>query len=931
MTLAEVSAVSGQAGDFTVEVVEHPRYVDMDKCIACGMCADKCPKKVPDPYNQNLVKRKAAYVQYAQAVPLKYAIDAENCIYLTRGKCRACQKFCPTGAIDFEQKETRRTLNVGALVLATGSEAYDPGVHDTYGYRKSPNIVTSLEFERLLSASGPTGGHLVRPSDGKAPAKIAWLQCVGSRDEHIDRGYCSAVCCTYAVKEAMLAKEHAGSGLDTAVFYIDMRTNGKDFEQYYNRAAEEMGVRFVKSRVTDLPPEPGTGRHRVCYVDASGRRVEEAFDIVVLSVGLGVSEQATRLAAKLGIELDAYGYAAGGSFAPVATSRAGIYVCGAFQAPKDIPSSVIDSSAAAGAVGSRLSAARWSLTRKKEVPAELDLRREPERIGVFVCCCGTNIAGVVDVPAVVEYARSLPNVAYAEQNMFSCSQDTQDKITEVIREQKLNRVVVAACTPKTHEPLFQETLTNASVNKYLFEMANIRNQCSWVHKDDPAAATVKAKELVRMAVAKAALLKPLEEPSLPVNHAALVIGGGIAGMEAARNLADQGFHTYLVERSSELGGQARHIASTWRGEDVQAYLKELIATVDAHPQIDVYRNARIRTVEGFVGNFKTDIAVNGDRYLLEHGATIIASGAAEYKPDQYLYGRDPRVVTGLELQQRFVDGDAALKRVGSAVFVQCVGSRIAERPYCSKVCCTESINSALQLKALNPQMQVYILYRQMRPYGLREDLYRQARNAGIVFLRYDTARPLAADLDQEELCVSFSDCILKRRMEIRPDLLVLATAIVPPKENALAQLFKIPQNADGFFMEAHVKLRPVDCATNGIFICGLAHAPKSIDESIAQAQAAAARAVTVLSLSEIKGLGQVSHIDAALCSGCLGCINVCPYGAITFDDRKRVAEINPALCKGCGACAAACPSEAPVLMGFDNREIYAQIRGAFRG
>jgi heterodisulfide reductase subunit A len=871
------------------------------------------------------------YVQYAQAVPLKYAIDADQCIYFKKGKCKACEKFCPAQAINFNDQERKLTLKVGAVVLAQGSRTFDPAVHDTFGYTKHPNIVTSLEFERILSASGPYGGHLVRPSDKKEPEKIAWLQCIGSRDEHPGaKGYCSGVCCTYAIKEAMLAKEHSSHDLDTAIFYIDIRTYGKDFERYYNRAKEE-GIRFVKSKITQVAPVDETGRHVIRYVDAWGKRVEEAFDIVVLSVGLMVSTQGAELAQRLGVELDHYQYAATSSFEPVASSRPGIYVCGAFEAPKDIPSSVIDSSAAAGVVGSQLSEARWSLTKTESVPEEIDLTGTPSRVGVFVCRCGTNIAGVVDVPAVVEFAKTLPGVMYAEENLFSCSQDTQDKMTQVIKEHELNRVVVAACTPKTHEPLFQQTLINAGINKYLFEMANIRNQCSWVHKDDPEKSTQKAKDLVRMAVSKAALLEPLAESAMAVNHSALVIGGGVAGMTAAKTLSGQGFHTFLIEKTGTLGGRARQVHETWRGEDVQEYLAGLIQWVESDPNIDVFLDSRITGVDGFVGNFKTTIIQNGQNLTLEHGVTLIASGASELKPAQYLYGQDPRVVTGLELQQRFIDNDPGLERLNTAVFIQCVGSRIPERPYCSKVCCTQSIKSALEFKKINPKMDVFVVYRDMRPYGLREDLYRKARSVGVAFIRRDTDKELTVGVDREDLKVSFSDRVLGRDMEIRPDLLILACAIVPDAKTELSQLYKVPLNDDGFFAEAHVKLRPVDFATDGVFVCGLAHAPKSLDESITQAQAAAARAVTVLSMENIKMGGIVSHIIPERCSGCMGCINVCPFGAITFDPEKFVAKVNPALCKGCGACSAACPSEAPALMGFDNNQLYAQIKGALSG
>jgi heterodisulfide reductase subunit A len=907
-------------------LTQYPRYVDVEKCIACGACAEKCPKKISNAYDGGLSKRKAVYVQYAQAVPLKYCIDPAQCIYLIRGKCKGCEKFCPTHAINFEDRKKDLTLNVGAIVLACGSGAYNPGVYDTYGYSHSTNIVTSLEFERILSASGPYGGHLLRPSDKTEPQKIAWLQCVGSRDTHIGaRGYCSGVCCTYAVKEAILAKEHSQNGLDAAIFYIDIRTFGKDFERYYNRAKNDLGVRFVKSRITHVEPMNVNGRHLIRYVGAAGHSRAEEFDIVVLSVGLGVLDQTVSTSRKMGIELNHYRFAKTAGFDPVQSSRPGIYVCGAFQEPKDIPSAVIDASAAAGKVGTQLSDSRWTLTKTRELPAEIDVKGEPPRIGVFVCCCGTNIAGFVDVPMVVEFAKTLPNVVYAEQNLFSCSQDTQTRIAAKIKEHRLNRVVVAACTPKTHEPLFQETLINGGLNKYLFEMANIRNQCSWVHKDDMERATEKSKDLLQMAVAKVALHEPLVEPRMKISQAALVIGGGVAGMTAAKTLAVQGYKTFLVEKKARLGGQALNLNENWQAQPVGPFLDNLISEITSAENIEIFLNTNVEAVDGFIGNFKTTIRSDGKSRVLDHGVTLIASGAEEFKPDNYLYGLDQRVLTGLELQKKIKSG-AAFKACRTVVFVQCVGSRISQRPYCSKVCCTASIKSALSLKVKNPAMDIFILYRDMRSYGFREDLYREVRSRGIKFIRYDNEKAIEVTSAKNGLDIVFADRVLRRKMSIISDMLVLATAVMPEKSDPLAQMYKVPQNEDGFFAEAHVKLRPNDFATDGVFVCGLAHAPKPIEESISQAQAAASRAVTVLSALEISVSGTVALVDPNCCSSCGVCMEICPYSAPKFNENTGRAEIQATLCKGCGLCVASCRSGAIHLKGFGTGQIMAMIR-----
>ncbi len=921
-----MKSISGEEGNFEVKIVQYPRYVDPEKCIACGLCAEKCPTKVDNAYDAGLGKRKSIHVKYAQAVPLKYAIDAANCIFLTKGRCKVCEKLCPAKAINFEDKEKELTIQTGAIIISPGCEVFDPKVYDVYGYQRSPNVVTSLEFERMLSASGPLGGHLIRPSDKKEPKKIAWIQCVGSRDIHEGaKAYCSAVCCTYAIKEAVVAKEHSKEPLDTAIFYIDMRTYGKDFEKYYNRAQEEAGVRFIKSRITQIHPVKKTGDLLIRYTEETGRRVEETFDLVVLSIGIGVPKDAMDLAKKLDIRLDSYSFASTGSFEPARTSKPGIFVCGAFQAPKDIPSSVIESSASAAMAESLLASLRGSMTRTKEVPEEIDVHGQSPRIGVFVCRCGTNIAGVLDVPGIAQYARTLPGVVYVEENLFSCSQDTQEKMSQVIKEQRLNRVVVAACSPLTHEPLFQETVTNAGVNKYLFEMANIRNQCSWVHAADKEVGTEKAKDLVRMAIAKVSLFEPISEPVITIDQHALVIGGGISGMSAAKNLAAQGYTTYLIEKSEALGGEARNLYQTWQGEDVQRHLSQLIHDVRSNPKIMVYLNSKLEQVEGFVGNFKSTIQTNGTAKVLEHGIAIIATGASELKPDQYLYGQDPRVLTSLELDRKLIDRDAFLKSLRSVAFIQCVGSRTKERPYCSKVCCTHSVLSALKLKETNPEMDVFIVYRDMRTYGLREDLYREARAKGVIFIRYDDQKELKVTRDEKDLQVLFTNYVLNREMEIRPDLLILATAIVPPKENPVAKLFKVPVNSDGFFVEAHVKLRPIDFATDGVFVCGLAHSPKPVDESIAHGLGASARSVTLLSQKTMFGNAITARIDPETCVGCQGCLMVCPYEAIRFLEDRKICEINEVICKGCGACAATCPSASAQLKRFTSGQIYAQI------
>jgi heterodisulfide reductase subunit A len=927
MAPAQVVGISGEPGNFSVKVRQMARYIDMAKCIACGLCAEKCPKKVPDEYNLSLAPRKAAYLTYSQAVPPKYAIDKEVCLFFQKaGKCKACEKFCPTGAVDFSQEDRDRDVAVGAVILAPGFAPFDPTRYDAYHYSAFPNVVTGLEFERILAAAGPFQGHMVRPSDHKEPTRIAWLQCVGSRDlHHCDNSYCSAVCCMYAIKEAVIAKEHSKEPLDAAIFFMDIRTHGKEFEKYYWRA-EENGIRFIRSRVHSIDPVPGTDDLSVRYLKEDGTLQVETFDLLVLSTGLEVAPGVIELSRVLGVELNPSRFAETSSFTPVSTNRPGIFVCGAFQGPKDIPQSVMEASAAASAASELLAAARYSLAKKKPAFEERDVAREVPRIGVFVCSCGINIASVIDVEAVRDYAQELPHVAYVENSLFACSQDTQELIKERIKEHNLNRIVVASCTPRTHEPTFQETIKEAGLNKYLFQMANIRDQGSWVHMHVPEAATQRAKDQVRMAVAAAALQPPLQEFDLPVTKAGLIVGGGVAGMEAALGLAGQGYDVALVEKKDFLGGHARKLNSTWNGEAVQPYVDELVQRVTDHPKIDVHLNSEITEVQGFVGNFTSIIASEGRQTEVKHGAAIIAIGGHSYKPKEYLYKENPRVLLNLEMDKALREKDPLVMNAKSAVFIQCVGSREPERPYCSRICCTHSVESALRLKEINPDMDVYILYRDLRTYGLRENLYKKAREKGVIFIRFDLEnKPQVEQTAGGGLQVTVRDNILGIPVLLTPDVLVLASAIIVKDQEKLAKMFKVPLNNDGFFLEAHMKLRPVDFATDGVFVAGLAHYPKPMDEAIAQAKAAAARAAVVLAQDAIRAGGVVAQIDPATCSGCQACVGVCPFGAISYKEREDVCEVNQALCKGCGTCAANCPSECITLFGFSHKQIYTQV------
>lgn len=938
MTLSEVTNIAGDAGNFTVTVKEEPRYVDMDKCIACGACTDKCPKKVDSEYDAATGKRKAVYVKYSQAVPLKYQIDGENCLRLNamrKGKeklpCGFCEKACDAGAINYDDTEKIHEINVGAVVLAPGFEAHDPTDSQVWGYGVYPNVVTSMQFERFLSATGPTEGHIVRPSDGQEARKIAFLQCVGSRDTNLcGNGYCSSVCCMYAIKEAVMAKDHV-DGLETDIFYMDMRTHGKEFDKYLENAKDKAGVRFVRSRVNGVEPHSESGDLRLNYIDDKGLQKEEYYDMVVLSVGLETPKQVLELAKTADIEITKDNFAKTTDFAPVQTSREGIFTCGAFAGPKDIPQSVVEGSAAAAAVADLLAPSRNELTEEQVWPEERDISTEEPNVGVFVCHCGSNIAGIVDVEAVETYAETLPFVGHVERNLFSCSQDAQEKIAEVIKEKGLNRIVIAACTPRTHEPLFRETLKAAGLNEYLVEMANIRNHNSWVHSDTPDMATAKAKDLVRMAAAKVSFGAALNPITVPINQKALVIGGGVAGMTSALNLAEQGFTVELVEKTDTLGGAALKLKHTWSGEEVVSQVQTLADKVTWNDNIIVYKQAEVSEAEGFVGNFKSTIKdSNGDYTKVEHGVGVVATGATEYKPvGEYGYGEIAGVVTSSEFDQTPVAADAK-----NFAFVQCVGSREEGAMYCSKVCCTHSVQAAIELKEEDPSRNVYILYREMRTYGQREALYQKARKLGVIFINYEVHGKPEITAGDGVIDIAVWDHVLHRPLKISVDNLVLATAIRPNADTEkISKLYKVPVDADGFFLEAHAKLRPVDFSTDGMYVTGMAHYPKPVEESVAQSLAASARAATVLSKTEVSLDAVKATVDSAYCDGCALCVDVCPYGAITLglredDQPGRIISVNKAKCKGCGLCQGTCPKRGVFVAGFTMEQISSQVKAA---
>ncbi len=910
-----------------------------ETCITCGTCESICPTGaimarsssgrepvlLGKEFNEQLNFRSNIDIPFPSAVPLVPNLRRDNCIHFQIGDdaCGICRDSCPAEAIDLDQTDRETELEVGAVIASPGLDRYNPKVRPELGFGRFPNVVTSIQFERILSASGPYRGEVQRPGDGRHPTKVAWLQCVGSRDNNNANPWCSSVCCMYATKQAIIAQDHI-PGLETTIFYMDIRAYGKGFDRYYERAKADRGVRYVRSMISRIVEDPATGDLEVKYFDESDHLAEETFDLVVLSVGLEPRADSQEIARILGVEVDPHLFAGRTGINPLLTAREGVFTCGTWLQPQDIPDTVVQASGAAAEAGAFLSDSRGTEITPAEYPPEREVEGDAPRIGVFVCHCGINIAGVVDVPGVVAYARSLPGVAHAQDFLFTCSTDSGDQIIKAIQDNDLNRVIVASCSPRTHEVLFRDTLRRAGLNQYLFEMANIRDQCSWVHQDRPDRATEKAQDLVRMSCARSRLLQPLHQFPMPVDQTALVVGGGVAGMTAALSLADQGFFTHLVEKSGELGGLARKLAKTLEGFDVKAYVGDLIDQVTHHGQIQVHLGAEVFETTGHVGSFVTRIGSGDKTENLTHGATVIATGAQEYRPTEYLGGQDERVVTQLDLHQALHGEGDPLAGVDKVVMIQCVGSREEGHDYCSRICCSQAVGNALRIKELKPECEVTILFRDIRTYALKELYYKQARDLGVRFIRFDPELPPQVEPGSEGLAVKVFDQILREWIAVPADRLVLSAAVRPrDDQKELASRLKLPLDTDGFFMEAHLKLRPVDFVAAGFFMAGAAHGPKFLEEVVGQAKAAASRAATILAQEEMMVGGEVAVVDAERCVACLTCVRSCPY-SVPRVNEEGVVYIDPAACHGCGICASQCPRKLIQVQHHTDAQIMAK-------
>lgn len=928
-SMTQLEQLTGEAGNFKATLVTEPRYIDIDKCTACGECHKHFPKAIR--FTPGLDPRAPTCMRYPQATPYAFSIDMEKVEDVD-----ALQKICKANAIIPDDKQKKVTIEVASIVLSVGAQLFDPSVLDNFGSGEFDNVVTGLEYERIMSASGPFQGDLVRISDKKRPKKVAWIQCVGSRGiNKADVPYCSGVCCMVALKEAIVTKERFAESIETTIFYIDMRTYGKDYELYFNRAKNDYGIKMIRSRPHSIVEDSKTKDLSITYaVEEEALTKTARFDMVVLSTGFRIPESTIELARRLGIELNSHNFVKTDHFNPVKTSKPGVYVCGVVESPKDIPETMVQASAAASMAASNLPVIMDVPGSENFFIPERDVSGEEPRIGVFICDCGLEIGGVVDVDKLVEFAGTGSNVVVSQAVGYGCSSESMNMIEASIKTNNLNRVVIGGCSPRTHETKFQDLLRRAGLNKYLVEIVNLRDQNTWAHMGQPQEALDKAFKLLGIGISGVRKSRPLVDQTLPMNQNALVVGGGVTGMTAALQLADQGVKVYLVERNISLGGLAKSIRKTIQGDDVGPFMNQLIHDVSVHENIQVLTRSIIVDHSGIPGRFKTGIQT-GPRmnYMqLDHGVTILATGALPNRPDAYGLGTHDNIVTQLDLDVMIEEGPEKIKTMNQVVMIQCVGSREPDNPNCSRICCQAAIKNALRIKALDPDIQIFILYRDIRTYGFQEDYYRQARDLDVKFIRFSLDNKPEVWVENDRISVFVDDIILGRKIQIETDCLALSTGMIADDETTedLSMMFHLSRTLDHYFLEDHVKLRPVDMSVRGFFIAGTTHSPKTIQESITQAYAAAGRAQTLLAKRQITLGASIAKVDGSKCAACLICVRACPF-SIPFINEDGYSQIDPAKCQGCGVCAADCPAKAIQLLAYEDDQIMAKLDGLFGG
>jgi heterodisulfide reductase subunit A len=892
---AEVVGFSGTEGDFKVTLRKGARGVKEDLCTACRRCIEVCPEEVTDEFNL-FVMRKAISLRGPMPVPPIPAIDWEACT-----RCGKCVEVCPTYAIDLEMTDEERELQVSSVILAPGFDEFDPSILTQYGYGRWKNVVTSIEWERIVSPIGPLAERIRRPSDNKAIKKVAFVLCVGSRERRWD--FCSAACCMYSVKEALLARE-VQQDLEVTVFYMDLRGFGKGYERYIEQARAQ-GVRFVRGRTPRIQEDPQT-KNLMLSTLPNDEVIKEEFDLCILAIGQRPPRGSAELAQTVGAELNEWGFCKTVDHAGIETSQPGVYVCGSFSEPKDIPDTVTQATACA----LRALEGMREKTPKPEPPEETaPTSDEQPKIGVVLCQCKGEISEGLDLQQMKEAIGKRPSVGAVMGIDSLCDKDMTKGLLSEIRKEGITRLVIGACSPYWFRRRFVERL--GVMDPWLIEWINLREGAIQAHGDEGA--QEKAEAMLLMAIERLRRKEGRTLSAMPVNKSALVVGAGLVGLAAALALAARGVEVHLVEREAEMGGMLKG------RPDKTGVLEEYIKEIEKHSLVQVYGRSTVTAFRGQAGDFWAVIKGEDGEQEVGVGAVVLATGAQEYQPMEFLYGKNKRVITQRELQSGLASGEIKPQEIRSVVMIQCVGSRDREHPWCSRYCCVEALENALLLKERNPEVNIFVLFKDMMTYGFKESIYTQAREAGVIFLRYQ---------DIQEIKVQGTDRLRITSLEgqLDCDLLVLSTGEVPNNDNAaLARLFELELTEDGFFKEAEVKFRPVDALREGIYICGGAHSPRTWQEVIQQGEAAAQRALVLLDQERIMGSSIVSAVNERRCSGCALCVETCPYGARVFDEERLVAVVKEALCQGCGVCTSICPNGAAYLQGFSEGQIMAMI------
>ncbi len=922
MTNCDLEKIDGEPGRFEVSITQRPRFVDGSKCTFCDRCAEVCPVEVPSEFGGGLESRKAIYLPVPQAVPRNYVIDPETCT-----RCGECVKVCGPQAINLDEKSAKMKLGVAGVVLAVGVDPFRAELKGEYGFGRYANVLTSIQYERMLSFSSPTKGTPSRRSDGKTPKKIAFIQCVGSRDVACGQPHCSSICCMYATKQAMISRERV-EDLGVTVFYMDIRPMGKDYERYYEMAREQYGVRYLKSGISSIRELRQSQNLLITYGLDDGTLTEEEFDMAVLSVGFTAPRWAQEIGKGLGIALNDGGFCETDEFDPGTTSRPGIFAAGGFKSPRDIPETVVEASSAAAGVAQLLVSLKRERQSESLLPLPGDFERAIPRVGVFICNVQGKLSEILSLGGIIEAIRAERDVVQVEEIPFSSLEEGWHEIRKQIGQKEINRVVIAGSTLLEFRKGIERMAREAGFSPQVFEYANIAEQCAYVHSNDPVLATEKAKVLIRSAVARARWLRPLKGSEKEINGKALVVGGGISGLSASLSLAEQGIEVTVIEKEDDLGGNARHTFCTLRGSDPQSFLKDLISKVEAHPQIDVYKKAEILSLSGHWGDFRSTVSVDGAERELTHGSIILATGGHETPPQEYLHGKDPRVVTQRELERMVHDKDKGVSGLKSVVMIQCVGSRDEKHPYCSRVCCGHAVKNALKLKTLNPEVAVIVLHRDIRTYGFYETFYQEARNQGVIFVRYEPENKPHVVSKNGILSVSFTDPVVGEEADLAVDLLVLSAGIEANDNRKLAEIVGADVNSDGFFQEANPKSAPLDSVDRGKFFCGLCHSPNYIEDSISQAHGAAIRAAVLLGKERVAFKPHLAYVIERLCCGCGLCVTTCPYEARVLNEETWKAMVLEDLCQGCGNCVMACRNGACQQLNYEKATVLATLDAA---